>query len=79
MQEKMLHKDINSMIGSSMPLGMMRIGIIIHNIEMNPKQGAKLVRAAGTNAKILKEPASLDKASIRGLTVDQRHMSCYDW
>ena len=25
---------------------------------MNPKQGAKLVRAAGTNAKILKEPSS---------------------
>ncbi|XP_033145015.1 60S ribosomal protein L2, mitochondrial isoform X1 [Brassica rapa] len=58
MEEKMLHMDINSMIGSSMPLGMMRIGTIIHNIEMNPGQGAKLVRAAGTNAKILKEPAS---------------------
>ncbi|KAF2566286.1 hypothetical protein F2Q68_00028381 [Brassica cretica] len=58
MKEKMLHMDMNSMIGSSMPLGMMRIGTIINNIEMNPKQGAKLVRAAGTNAKILKEPSS---------------------
>ncbi|KAH0930801.1 hypothetical protein HID58_016528, partial [Brassica napus] len=53
MKEKMLHMDMNSMIGSSMPLG-----TIINNIEMNPKQGAKLVRAAGTNAKILKEPSS---------------------
>ncbi|CAN6844970.1 unnamed protein product [Brassica oleracea] len=58
MKEKMLHMDMNSMIGSSMPLGMMRIGTIINNIQMNPKQGAKLVRAAGTNAKILKEPSS---------------------
>ncbi|EOA24732.1 hypothetical protein CARUB_v10018009mg [Capsella rubella] len=58
MKEEMLHMDINSMVGSSMPLGMMRIGTIIHNIEMNPGQGAKMVRAAGTNAKILKEPAS---------------------
>ncbi|CAN8286559.1 unnamed protein product [Cochlearia groenlandica] len=58
MKEEMLHMDINSMIGSSMPLGMMRIGTIIHNIEMNPGQGGKMVRAAGTNAKILKEPAS---------------------
>ncbi|CAN7063266.1 unnamed protein product [Brassica rapa subsp. trilocularis] len=40
MKEKMLHMDMNSMIGSSMPLGMMRIGTIINNIEMNPKQGA---------------------------------------
>ncbi|CAE6048448.1 unnamed protein product [Arabidopsis arenosa] len=58
MKEEMLHMDINSMVGSSMPLVMMRIGTIIHNIEMNPGQGAKMVRAAGTNAKILKEPAS---------------------
>uniref|UniRef100_A0A1J3J054 60S ribosomal protein L2, mitochondrial n=1 Tax=Noccaea caerulescens TaxID=107243 RepID=A0A1J3J054_NOCCA len=59
MEAKMSHMDINTMIGSSMPLGMMRIGTIIHNIEMNPGQGAKMVRAAGTNAKILKilEPA----------------------
>ncbi|KAL7200947.1 hypothetical protein ACSBR1_032793 [Camellia fascicularis] len=34
----------------------MRIGTLIHNIEMNPGQGGKLVRAAGTSAKILKEP-----------------------
>ncbi|XP_019100053.1 PREDICTED: uncharacterized protein LOC104779743 isoform X2 [Camelina sativa] len=58
MKEEMLHMDINSMVGSSMPLGMMRIGTIIYNIEMNPGQGAKMVRAAGTNAKILKEHAS---------------------
>ncbi|XP_019057609.1 PREDICTED: uncharacterized protein LOC109116503 [Tarenaya hassleriana] len=58
MKREMLHMDINSMIGSCMPLGMMRIGTIIHNIEVNPGQGGKLVRAAGTNAKILKEPAS---------------------
>ncbi|XP_022932015.1 uncharacterized protein LOC111438344 [Cucurbita moschata] len=50
--------DINSQIGSCMPLSAMRIGTIIHNIEMNPGQGGKLVRAAGTCAKILKEPTS---------------------
>ncbi|KOM50259.1 hypothetical protein LR48_Vigan08g108600 [Vigna angularis] len=41
-----------------MPLSAMRIGTIIHNIELNPGQGGKLVRAAGTSAKILKEPTS---------------------
>uniref|UniRef100_A0A2P2IZ95 Uncharacterized protein MANES_04G068100 n=1 Tax=Rhizophora mucronata TaxID=61149 RepID=A0A2P2IZ95_RHIMU len=50
--------DINSQIGSCMPLNAMRIGTIIHNIEVNPGQGGKLVRAAGTSAKILKEPKS---------------------
>ncbi|XAR64544.1 hypothetical protein NMG60_11008270 [Bertholletia excelsa] len=48
--------DPSSQIGSCMPLSMMRIGTFIHNIEINPGQGGKLVRAAGTSAKILKEP-----------------------
>ncbi|GKV37459.1 hypothetical protein SLEP1_g45489 [Rubroshorea leprosula] len=58
MKRELLHLDINSQIGSCMPLGAMRIGTIIHNIEMNPGQGGKLVRAAGTSAKILKEPSA---------------------
>ncbi|XP_076943356.1 large ribosomal subunit protein uL2my, C-terminal part-like isoform X1 [Bidens hawaiensis] len=50
--------DISSQVGSCMPISMMRIGTIIHNIEVNPGQGGKLVRAAGTFAKILKEPSA---------------------
>ncbi|KAL2999106.1 hypothetical protein AAZX31_09G141100 [Glycine max] len=57
-RESMMYSDINSRIGSCMPLSAMRIGTIIHNIELNPGQGGKLVRAAGTSAKILKEPTS---------------------
>ncbi|CAN1329245.1 60S ribosomal protein L2, mitochondrial [Linum perenne] len=53
-----LHLDINSQTGSNMPLSSMRIGTIIHNIEMRPGQGGKLVRAAGTCAKIMKEPTN---------------------
>ncbi|XP_020208387.1 uncharacterized protein LOC109793331 [Cajanus cajan] len=58
MMSQMMYSDINSQIGSCMPLSAMRIGTIIHNIELNPGQGGKLVRAAGTSAKILKEPTS---------------------
>ncbi|KAH7572733.1 hypothetical protein ACOSP7_006058 [Xanthoceras sorbifolium] len=58
MMRQMAHLDINSQIGSCMPIANMRIGTIIHNIEVNPGQGGKLVRSAGTSAKILKEPTS---------------------
>ncbi|KAJ0093488.1 hypothetical protein Patl1_26845 [Pistacia atlantica] len=58
MMGPMAHLDVNSQIGSCMPLAAMRIGTIIHNIEVNPGQGGKLVRSAGTSAKILKEPIS---------------------
>ncbi|KAK2990330.1 hypothetical protein RJ640_003602 [Escallonia rubra] len=57
--------DISSQIGSCMPISMLRIGTLIHNLELNPGQGGKLVRAAGTAAKILKEPAAARHVLIR--------------
>ncbi|KAK6122567.1 hypothetical protein DH2020_043689 [Rehmannia glutinosa] len=56
MMSQMVTLDISSQIGSCMPLANMRIGTQIHNIELRPGQGGKLVRAAGTSAKILTEP-----------------------
>ncbi|XP_031122946.1 uncharacterized protein LOC116025755 [Ipomoea triloba] len=50
--------DVSSRVGSSMPLKMMRIGTLIHNLEMRPGQGPKLVRGWGTVAKIMTEPSS---------------------
>lgn len=58
MMKEMFTLDISSQIGSCMPLSMMRIGTLIHNIELQPGQGGKLVRAAGTVAKILTEPST---------------------
>ncbi|KAL3506781.1 hypothetical protein ACH5RR_032163 [Cinchona calisaya] len=58
MMNEMFTLDISSQIGSCMPLAMMRIGTLIHNIELRPGQGGKLVRAAGTVAKILTEPST---------------------
>ncbi|KAF8370023.1 hypothetical protein HHK36_031946 [Tetracentron sinense] len=49
--------DLNSQIGNCIPLADIRIGTWVHDIECNPGQGAKLARAAGTFAKIMKEPA----------------------
>lgn len=51
--------DLNSQVGNCIPLANLRMGTWVHDIECNPGQGAKLVRAAGTYAKIIKEPASL--------------------
>ncbi|GFY81273.1 60S ribosomal protein L2, mitochondrial [Actinidia eriantha] len=65
MMKQMIAMDPSSLIGSCMPISMMRIGMFIHNIEMNPGQGGKLVRAAGTTAKILKEPRASRHVLIR--------------
>ncbi len=49
--------DLNSKVGNSIPLADIRMGTWVHDIECHPGQGAKLARAAGTYAKIIKEPA----------------------
>lgn len=39
-------------IGNALPLAKMPIGTVIHNIELRPGQGAKMVRSAGTFAQL---------------------------
>jgi len=40
-------------IGNALPLGDMPLGTFIHNIELRPGQGAKLVRSAGASAQLI--------------------------
>lgn len=40
-------------IGNALPLANIPIGTVIHNIELRPGQGAKMVRSAGTFAQLV--------------------------
>lgn len=40
-------------IGNALPLSEIPLGTSVHNLELIPKGGGKIVRAAGTSAKIL--------------------------
>ncbi|MGQ9570825.1 MAG: 50S ribosomal protein L2 [Thermodesulfovibrionales bacterium] len=40
-------------IGNTLPLSDIPLGTFIHNIELRPGEGAKLVRSAGTSAQLL--------------------------
>jgi large subunit ribosomal protein L2 len=39
-------------VGNTLPLANIPIGTVVHNIELRPKQGAKIVRSAGTFAQL---------------------------
>lgn len=45
--------DADIKIGNALPLEKIPVGTFIHNIELQPGGGAKLVRSAGTSAQIL--------------------------
>src|SRR5574344_1858270 len=40
-------------VGNCMPINSIPVGTLIHNIELNPGQGAKLVRVAGQSAQLM--------------------------
>jgi len=45
-------------VGNSLPLANIPVGTVIHNIEMRPGQGAKLVRSAGNFAQLTSREGS---------------------
>ncbi len=51
-------RGVEPKVGNAMPLKNMPPGMNVHNIEMNIGQGGKLVRAAGTSAKLLSRSES---------------------
>ena len=51
-------KPLNEInIGDNYPLSCFNVGDLVHNIEINPGQGGKLVRSAGTYAQVLQKPS----------------------
>lgn len=46
-------KGLPTNIGNTMPLGLIPLGTIVSCIEINPGQGASLVRSAGTFAQVM--------------------------
>ncbi len=44
--------DAEPRLGNSMPLNNIPVGLEVHNIEMNPGQGGKMVRSAGGVARL---------------------------
>lgn len=46
-------KESDVKVGNARPLKDIPVGTLIHNIELNPGQGGKLVRSAGTTAQLM--------------------------
>ena len=46
-------KSIDANVGNALPLGSIPVGTLVHNLELKPGQGAKLVRSAGNAAVVL--------------------------
>lgn len=64
-------------IGNAFPLRYIPSGMDIHNIELEPGRGGKLVRAAGTSAKILAKEGNYAHVKLSSSEVRLIHLDCY--
>jgi large subunit ribosomal protein L2 len=46
-------KEVEIKVGNALPLSNIPLGTFIHNIELRPGEGAKLVRSAGASAQLI--------------------------
>ncbi|KAL6450803.1 RML2 54S ribosomal protein RML2 [Candida maltosa Xu316] len=60
--------------GNCLPLKMIPVGSIIHNIALSPLGPSKLARSAGTFAKILSKHPEMNKAVIKLSSGEQRYV-----
>ena len=57
-------EDAEVRLGNALPIGKMPVGTQIHNLELNPKSGGKLIRGAGSFAVVLAKDGKLVRVKL---------------
>lgn len=63
-------------VGCSMKLKNMPLGLEVHNIEMRPNQGAKMVRSAGASARLAAREGNYALLSLPSGELRRIHVEC---
>lgn len=66
--------DIDLKSGNAMPIGVVKEGTQVHNIEMKIGAGAKLVRSAGSSAQVLGRESDSNKVIVRLASGEVRYI-----
>jgi large subunit ribosomal protein L2 len=64
-------------VGNALPMKFMPLGTMIHNIEMQPGQGGKLVRSAGTSAQLANKEDSYAVLKMPSGELRKLLINCY--
>jgi len=63
-------------VGNSLPLSSIPVGTIIHNIELKPKGGGKVARAAGSSAQIVAKEGDYAQVKMTSGEIRRIHLNC---
>nr|BCG67724.1 ribosomal protein L2 [Haptophyceae sp. NIES-3900] len=64
-------------IGNSMPLSLIPLGTLVHNIELRPGRGGQIVRSAGTSAQIIAKEGNFVTVKLPSSEVRLVNKKCY--
>jgi len=70
-------KDSPINIGNSLPLSELPLGTVVHNIELKPKQGAILVRSAGSYAQLMARDGKYATVKLASGEIRRILVTCY--
>lgn len=69
--------EVEPEVGNCMPLSKVPLGLPIHNLEMMPGRGAKMVRSAGQSARILAREEDFADIKLPSGEVRKFRVGCY--
>ena len=64
-------------LGNSLPLRLIPLGTVIHNIELKRGKGGQMVRSAGAGAQLMAREASQAQVKLPSGEVRKVHVECY--
>ncbi len=70
-------ENVEVKVGNAMPLHRIPLGTIIHNVELKPKNGAKIARSAGTNAQLIAKEGNYVHVKMPSNDVHIIRKECY--
>lgn len=70
-------ENVEVKVGNALPLKNMPVGTTVHNIEIEPKKGAQIVRGAGASAQVLSKEGNFAQIKLPSGEVKKIFISCY--
>ena len=64
-------------VGNSLPLGIIPVGVPIHNLELEPGKGAQMVRSAGSAATVMSRDEGYAQVRLPSGEIRLVHENCY--
>lgn len=68
--------DVEVTVGNALPLRNIPVGTVVHNIELKPGGGGKMVRAAGASAQIAAKDGDYAQIKLASGEIRLVHLNC---